>query len=261
MNSKEDEILLSRMEDRIRQCEGRYMFTHTGFLDLRQRSLTEQALRYRAGLNYSFYGGYEEAERVIAVFIPEYAAGEDAAACFAGSPDDNPLTAVRMDLRKGSPALSHRDYLGALMGLGIRRETTGDILVREDGADVIVMKEIAEFIIMNMTKAGRANLSVREISIEDLRVPELRREERFASVSSLRVDSVLSAAFGLSRAKAAEAVRAGMVFVNGVEVTKPDRMMEAGDKLVLRHRGKTVLQSVDGSTAKGRIRITLLRYR
>lgn len=260
-NNKEDKILLSQIEDRIRQCEERYMTTHTHFLDLRERSLAEQAVRFRAGLRYDFYGGYEEAERVIAVFLPEYAADGTAAEYFAEDPEADPLTVIRMELRKGSPALSHRDYLGALMGLGIRREMTGDILVRKDGADVIVLREIAEYILTHMAKAGRANLSVRETSIRDLEVPEQRREERFASVSSLRTDSILSAAFGLSRSGAAEAVRAGLVFVNGVEVSKPDRLLEPGDKLVLRHKGKTVLKSADGRTAKGRIRITLIRYR
>lgn len=260
-NNKEDKILLSQIEDRIRQCEERYMMTHTHFLDLRERSLAEQTVRFRAGLRYDFYGGYEEAERVIAVFLPEYAEDGPAAAFFAADPESDPLTVIRMELRKGSPVLTHRDYLGALMGLGIRREMTGDILVRKDGADVIVLREIAEYILTHMAKAGRANLSVREISISGLAVPEQQREERFASVSSLRTDSILSAAFGLSRSGAAEAVRAGLVFVNGMEASKPDRLLEPGDKLVLRHKGKTVLKSADGRTAKGRIRITLIRYR
>lgn len=92
--------------------------------------------------------------------------------------------------------LTHRDYLGSLMGLGIKRESTGDILVRKDGADIIVLKEMASFIMMNMDKAGRARLQFEEVPVSELIVPEFHRIEVTESVSSLRLDNVLSAAFG-----------------------------------------------------------------
>ena len=134
--------------------------------------------RLRSGLIYGFYGGYEDAERVIAVFFPEgFMAGEDALEHFKNIPEESPLTVIRAELKKGTPPLSHRDYLGALMGLGIRREMTGDIIVRPDGADIIVMKEIAEFLLLHYMKAGRANLQLSEVSVQELIYSASNREE------------------------------------------------------------------------------------
>lgn len=166
---KEDRMLLANIEDKIRQSEDRYMITFSSFLDLRQRSLAETVLKTRKDLNYGFYGGYENAERVICAFFPEgFLVGESAAQHFSSIPGENPLSVIRALRKKGSPELSHRDYLGALMGLGIRREAVGDILVREDGADLIVLKEMAGFVLMNYGRAGRTVLELSEIPAGDL---------------------------------------------------------------------------------------------
>lgn len=180
---------------------------------------------------------------------------------FRNEPDDDPLTVLRVTLKKGAPVLTHRDYLGSLMGLGIKRESTGDILVRKDGADIIVLKEMASFIMMNMDKAGRARLQFEEVPVSELIVPEFHRIEVTESVSSLRLDNVLSAAFGLSRGKAGEAVSAGIVFVNGVTVSKPEKQVTEGDKLVIRGRGKAVFKEIKGTSSKGRTIIVIEKYK
>lgn len=260
-NRKEDKILLSRTEEMADACRTKYMLTHSVFLDLRQRSLVQQQMKMAGGLTFGFYGGWEDAERVIAVFMPEYIAAETPEEHFSAEPEDNPLTVLRMTRKKGSPDLSHRDYLGALMGLGIRREVTGDILVREDGADVIVLRSMADFILSSLSQAGRSSLTVEEIGMEELIVPKTAGKERAVSVASLRLDSLIGAAFGLSRSKSMEAVKSGIVFVNGVETTKPDAVLEEGDKIVLRHKGRVIIQAVGGKTGKGRTHVTLLTFR
>lgn len=258
---KEDKILLAGLEDKIRQSEDRYMITNSSFLDLRQRSLAEMMSRSRSGLIYGFYGGYEDAERVIEVFFPEgFMTGENVSQHFRNIPGENPLTVIRADLKKGSPVLSHRDYLGALMGLGIRREMTGDILVRQDGADIIVMKEIAEFLLLNYMKAGRANLHLSEVSTEEIIYSAVGREKVFESVASLRLDNVVSAAFHVPRSRAAEMIAAGTVFLGGICEKKADRQVREGEKIVLRGKGKTVLKEIGGKSGKGRIMITLEKY-
>ena len=190
---KEDRMLLANIEDKIRQSEDRYMITFSSFLDLRQRSLAETVLKTRKDLNYGFYGGYENAERVICAFFPEgFLVGESAAQHFSSIPGENPLSVIRALRKKGSPELSHRDYLGALMGLGIRREAVGDILVREDGADLIVLKEMAGFVLMNYGRAGRAVLELSEIPVGDLIWEENAPREIVESVASLRLDNLVS---------------------------------------------------------------------
>ncbi len=258
---KEDKILLAGIEDKIRQSEDRYMITNSSFLDLRQRSLTAGRLRGRKGLIYGFYGGYEDAERVICVFFPEgFMDGDDAFQHFRNIPEDDPLTVIRAERKKGAPELSHRDYLGALMGLGIRREMAGDIIVREDGADIILLNEIADFVLQNYEKAGRAALKLSRVTPQEIILNEAEKEEVLESVASLRLDNVVSAAFHLSRGKAAEALTAGLIFVDGVNVKKPDRIVQEGEKIVFRGRGKTVLKHIKGKSSKGRTMIVLEIY-
>ena len=259
--NRDDRILLSRMEDLLEICKNQYRITHSEFLDLRRRSLVQSRMAQKFGHRGGFYGGYEDAERVIAVFLPDYTEEATPADHFAAEPEDNPLTVLRLTKKKGAPPLSHRDYLGSLMGLGIRREVTGDILVREDGADVIVLRSMAEYIINNLSQAGRSSLTVTAVPIEKIIVPEQEVREKNVSVASLRLDNVLGAAFGLSRAKSLDAVRSGIVFVNGTEIVKPDYSIHEGDKIVLRHRGRVIVRSTGGRTGKGRIHITLRVFR
>lgn len=262
MTEKDDKMLEAQIRDRARQCSDRYMITSTNFLDPHGKSIAQSLLKTGelGSARCWFYGGYGEAERALAVFFPEYI--EDAAdVYFAAEPEDEPLTVLRVSLKKGSPELSHRDYLGALMGLGIKRESVGDILVRRDGADIIVLKEMASFIIMNMDKAGRARLNFEEIPVAEIIVPEAHRTEVTESVSSLRLDNVVSTVFGLSRGKALEAISAGIIFVNGVTASKPEKKVNEGDKLVMRGRGKAVFKEVKGVSSKGRTIVVIEKYR
>lgn len=258
---KEDRILLAGIEDRMRRSEERYMLTSTAFLDLRQRSLAETFLKGFGGVNFCFYGGYEDAERTVCVFFPEgFMEGKSPEEHFAAIPEEDPLAAVRAIRKKGAPPLSHRDYLGALMGLGIRRESVGDILVREDGADIILLKEIADFVLMNYSKAGRTPLELSGIPVSGLIFRAGERREVTESVASLRLDNLVSAAFSVSRSRAAEAAAEGLIFIDGISVKKPDRIIREGEKIVFRGRGKAVFLGVKGKSSKGRLIVAIEKY-
>ncbi len=252
---KEDALLLAGIEDKISQCLDKYMVTNSAFLDMRQRTLAEGACRRHKGLRYCFYGGHEDAERTVAVFLPDY----------AQLTEYNPLALLRLTRESGrfssrDKELTHRDYLGSLMGLGLKREMIGDILVREDGADIVIIKEMGEFLLYHYEKAGRTALRAEIAPIEDIIVPEGRYEEKRDTVASLRLDNLVSSAFSLSRGKAVVAIESGLVFVNGVQSEKPDRQMKEGDKLVLRGRGKALLKAVGGVTRKDRISVEIHKY-
>lgn len=246
---KEDEVLLAGIEDKISQCLENYMVTHSLFLDMRQRTLADALCRQHKGLRYRFYGGYDDAERAVAVFLPDY----------AELADHDPLALLRIT-QAGQRALTHRDYLGSLMGLGIKREIIGDILVRDNGADIVVLREMGEFLLYNYEKAGRTSLKAEIVSIGDIIVPENRFEEKRDTVASLRLDNVVASAFSFSRGRAAEAIQGGLVFVNGLQSDKADRQIKEGDKLVLRGKGKVLLKAVGGVTKKDRISIVLHKY-
>lgn len=273
-----DEILIAQTEDRIRRAYDRNMMTSGDFLDMHQKKvLTDRFMTRSLPVKMVFYGGYADAERCIPVFLPEYIE-------WSGDYDDVPedlkelVSVIRVSAPKGGRRLSHRDYLGSLLSLGIDRSVTGDILVREDssggssdgmhggssgpgiGADIIVMSDMAEFIEMNYTKAGRTDLSVSRHSIDELYIGEIKTVKKRDTVASLRLDSVVSSAFSLSRAKAAEQIRRGLVSVNSMEAVKPDMEIDEGDKIVLRGSGKVLLSEVGGRSRKDRICITFDIY-
>ena len=159
-----------------------------------------------------------------------------------------------------SGKLTHRDYLGSLLGLGIDRSVTGDILVREDGADIIIVPEISGFLLAEYNQAGRIHFSTEVVPLTELTVPESRKEIIRDTVPSVRLDSIVSSAFRLSRAKAAEAIRGGIVSVDHIECLKPDMRVEEGSVIVLRGKGKTVLRSIGNESKKGRLWIVLEKY-
>ncbi len=249
MDNKEDSMLIAAIEDKLRQCEDQYSATNTQFLDPRQCALAESRFAFSKHL---LWGGFEDAERRVIVFLPDY--------MDELSEDDDPLALLRVTSPKGSKKLTHRDYLGSLLGLGIDRAVTGDILVREDGADIVVLKSISEFLLANYSQAGRNSLRAQILPVSEIRLASQNIKQKRDTVASLRLDSVVSSAFGLSRGKAQDAVAAGLVFVNGLQTVKADRPVEEGDRIVLRGMGKAVLRGVGGQTRKDRTQILIDKY-
>ncbi len=251
--TKDDKMLLAGAEDKFDQASMQYRITYTNFLDLHQRSLLENLWRElgrgSSEIRCVFWGGYDDAERTVAIFLPDYA-----------DTDDCPLSVIRIKTPSGGRKLTHRDYLGSLTGLGLKREMIGDILTSESGADVIVLDEIKDFIMLNYSKAGRTTLQLEALPLSELHVPEQRTVMVKDTVASLRLDNVIASAFSLSRGKAAEAIRAGLVFVNSIQTEKPDMQVEEGVKLVLRGKGKAYLREVGGKTRKDRIFIAIERF-
>ena len=161
---------------------------------------------------------------------------------------------------KYAEQLSHRDYLGAVLGLGIERSVIGDILVRDDGADIIVRRDMADYLLQNLTSAGKAHISPEELPLAELRVPDKCVTLFSDTVASMRLDAVLSSAFRISRGKAAGAIRQSLVFVDHLQATRPDMNVREGAELVIRHMGKVRLAEIGKRTRKDRIRITFEKY-
>lgn len=251
--TKEDKMMLAGAEDKYQQCSRQYCMTYTNFLDLRQRSLVEGLSRELnqggSDVRCVFYGGYENAERTVAVFLPDYAEKSDCE-----------LSVIRIKTPAGGRMLTHRDYLGSLIGLGLKREKIGDILTYENGADIIILDEVKDFILMNYSKAGRTTLQPEAVALSELYIPEQKTVTVKDTVASLRLDNVISSAFSMSRGKAVDAIRGGIVFINSRQSEKPDMQVNEGDKLVLRGKGKAYLRKVGGRTRKDRLYITIERY-
>jgi len=249
---KEDEILLNYIEDKKRQCEEQYMLTSTAFLDIRQLAVAEGELRYTKHLSW---GGYEDAERRVVVFLPDYA-DENAPL----SEEDDPLELLRVSIPKGGKKLSHRDYLGSVLSLGIDRNVTGDIIVRDDGADIVILKSIAEYLLANYSAAGHTHLSCEVLPVSEIDLGSIKTVMKRDTVASMRLDNIVSSVFPMSRGKAQEAIGSGIVFVNNIQCTKPDRQVDCGDKIVLRGKGKAIVKECGSPTKKGRTPVTYEVY-
>lgn len=250
--SKEDKLLLALLDDKFEQCEEQYIATHTSFLDMHQRTIVEQYLRENKKYISSvvFFGGFDDAERVRCYFIPEY---DDIKNC-------HDMAAIKVTYKSGGRKLNHRDYLGSLLGLGIKREKVGDIIVNNDETYIIVDNDIAEYLSLNYNKAGRTELAIEIVDISEISIVEIPFKIKEDTVASLRLDNIISSAFSISRSKAVECIKRGLVFVNNVEIIKPDKEVTKGDKLVLRGKGKAYLNSIGGTSRKGRIYVEYKVY-
>lgn len=252
----EQEIFLSKIKDKILAAERGYMIANTGFLNLSERSSAISVCRDH-GARHAFWGGYPDAERTVLFILPNYI---DDSTPFIPTEEDEPLRLFSCRAKQGAKALSHRDYLGSLLALGVERSVIGDILVYENGADIIVMKSIADYLLANYEKAGTTPLKTEILPITALTPPDLKTESVRESVASLRLDNMLTAVFPISRTAAVEAIAKGLVFVNDTEAKKPDMHLHEGDKLVLRGHGKAYFREIVGTTRKGRIAVLFEKY-
>lgn len=249
-----DELTVSKIEDKIRQCRDGYYVTATGLLDSHEQALARQVMMYAADVRTFLWGGYEGAERRMMVCVPsEIPMTKEEAS-------EGLLAVLRVSKPAISRELSHRDYLGSMLGLGIDRSVTGDILVRDDGADIIIVPDIADFLLEEYIQVGRTHVSRELKPLSELIIPEVRTQTIRDTIPSVRLDSVIASAFKLSRSKASEAIRGGIVSVDHIECLKPDARVEEGSILVLKGKGKAVLKEIGGESKKGRIWVVIEKY-
>lgn len=250
--NEEDRVLLARVYERIEQGQRRNIPAATCFLSPREQALCDRLLRGAGMDGFAFFGVFERAERCVCAWVPDY--DED---WLTGG--EGPIVALRAGFYSGD-SLTHRDFLGSLMGCGIKRETVGDILVGAGQCDLLVLREIAPYVSQNLLSAGRSRLSLTEIPLGGIQAPEQKTQTIEDTVATLRLDSLLGSGFRLSRGKAAALIEAGRASVNHLPCLKPDKLLAEGDILTLQGYGKLRLEAVRGNTKKGRVAVTLLRF-
>ncbi len=256
-------LLLNIIEDRFRRFQDSYSMVTTDFLDMTQVSDVSPFVRSHAKEGVFLYGGYEDAERKMVVFVPDYlgvCSAPELHQYFMSNPEDCPIAILDVKIREKGAVLRHGDYLGSLLSLGIKREKTGDIMVHEGGAQIFVASEIAEYLAENYYTAGRVSIEARVKPLSELVVSAARTEVVRVSVASVRLDNMISAAFDVSRKAAVEAINRGIVFVDNIETKKPDYFLKGGEKLVLRGKGKAIYRGESGTSKKGKIYVNFDRY-
>ena len=246
----EDNMLFARIYDRLSAAEQKNIPAVTQFLSPREQVLTRQMM---VPMELTFFGGTADAERAVCCKLPDYLSEQ----WLFG--EESPVAAVRATYFERDE-LTHRDILGGLMGIGIKRETVGDIYVSAGQCDFFVTKEILPYVLDNFLTAGRTKLHLQQIPLDLVQVPQVQVRQMKDTVSSLRLDSVLGSGFGLARGKASDVIAAGKVSVNDLPCLKADKVLAQGDKITVRGFGKLILAQVGGRTKKDRISIILERY-
>lgn len=249
--TSEDKLLLAKVWDKINGGCRKNIPANTCFLSPRELDMTRYLFGDLPGL--ISFGGYEDAERQMLVYLPEYL---DESFLYS---EDAPLVCLRASFYEGDSP-SHRDFLGALMGAGIGRETVGDICVGKGSCDFFVTAEIAPYILQSFTGAGRTRLHLEQIPADQVQIPEPETKEIRDTLASLRLDSVISSGFRVGRSLASQYVTSGRAAINGLPCEKPDKPVSEGAKISVRGLGKIRLRTVNGQTKKGRISVTIDRY-
>lgn len=254
----EEKTVLSHILDLAERSWSRSTVESGSFLSDSLKMRADEMLKLAGYKEYFFHGGYEGAERTCPVFFTEYCTEET----IKETPSLAEVTYVKAELdsfNKGAE-ISHRDVLGSLMGLGIERDSVGDISVNEGNAVFIVKEAIAPFIAESLAKIGRYPVKVTLHSHMEIEKKE-DFEEGFDTVASLRLDAVVASLFSTSRSISAEAIEAGLVAVNGAGTKKCDLTVNEGDKISFRGRGRAQLEKIDGLSKKGRTRILYKKWK
>ena len=238
----ENSELLKRARDLAERCERSGTVCVSGFLSPAEQYELQTRLGYiPCGL--VFHGGGENCERAAAFFLPDYMTEEMLDV-------SEYICAMKLKAYFGQPG--HRDYMGALLGMGIGREWLGDIQVEGDTAYVFCMKSVLRHL-LSIEKAGRYTVKASQVPLEEVPARKVETESLSFSVMSPRLDAVAAGLFHLSRTEAAKQIAAGNVSLNYGQCLKADCIVKEGDILSLKGKGKGSISGMGGTSRKGRL--------
>lgn len=220
------------------------------FLDPHGFSIVETIAAHYEQLNTISDGGYNSAERIKAALVSKD---------YAGSIDFN-IAAIMISWDSIHYHLTHRDVLGALMGLGIKREVLGDIIVKSGLCYIVIDRKFAEYVLQNLITIGAATVSTSIVDLNDIPPREEKVKEIRTTVPSLRLDVVAAAGYGMSRTRMSEEIAAEKIKVNWQNGKSSSYSIKAGDIISMRGRGRVEVCEIIGQTKKGRISILLKRF-
>lgn len=253
----EDKILIAKVIDKVKNCKTRNKILNTEFLTLYQKEVIQKELNKSKIRNYIFFGGYEGAEGESLIVYPEKLELD-----FVKKNLDNIIKAIKIELPKELRGkYTHRDYLGAVMQSGLNRNRIGDIIVHEDMAYIIVLDENANYIkdfLEGLNKFSKAKIQV--INYCDIEIKNPEFEDIKISVSSMRLDSIVSEIAKTSRNKAVELIETEKVFINSKLETKVTKILNENDVLAIRGKGKFIISEIIGSNRKGKMLVNVKKY-
>ncbi|MBS4534203.1 RNA-binding protein [Clostridium sp. D2Q-14] len=251
INDKGQIIILRKILDDIEKVIINHSVVSSDFLDPHQRKLSYSILNRFSDIDYYEEGGYDYAERKIIIMYPEYLRHTDL---------DNEVSAIEVRTKYRYSNLNHKDFLGALLGLGVKREIIGDIIVSDDFAHIIMSKELKDYILLNLDTVGKESVNVKEISLQDIYIKKDEYEKVYTTVSSLRLDTIVSSAFNLSRNDSSKIIKGEKVKVNFQPIDNISYCVNEGDLISVRKKGRMRLESILGESKKGKLKVQINKY-
>ncbi|MBE3101797.1 MAG: RNA-binding protein [Firmicutes bacterium] len=250
MDDKDTKLVIAIVEEEANRVCKDHKVRCTSFYNPAIAKAVERNLFKLGDIGFTRYGGYTEAERTIFVLYPSY----------MDSPQDSSIQVIRVKWNPQYYNVDHRDILGSFIGFGIKREKIGDIIIDDGNAFVFIICGLASYITNNLERIGRAPVSLDIISCEEVTVPEPRIKTINTTVASPRLDSIVSACFGLSRTKTLPYIDNGSVSVNWEVIQKPDHILDTGDILSIRGLGRGKVKDFGQTSKKDRLFIVLEKY-
>jgi len=250
-NDKELQLKIKNLIDKAEITRKRHIVTRSNFLDpFEQKSMYSFLKAYFNEISCEFYGGIDNSERKILVMSPKWKA-------------NNMEEYIKSLIIYGLfDNISHRDVLGSIMALGIKRETIGDIIIYPDRIIIIVLSEIADYIIYNLVKIK--NIKIKHIEISDLNsleLPERSYDILNKTVNSMRVDGFISAVCNITREDSQNLCKRGLVKINWEIVVKSHRLIKENDLISVKGYGRFALMNINGTTKSGRFHIIVKKYK
>lgn len=240
---KKEQFVVAKIVDKIRLYEKTGKLVSTQFLDPSEILEVENLI---SKLPNCCFGGFENAERKIILLGSEEI--------------EEAKEKIQIITIESNQKLSHREVLGSLLGLGIKREVLGDILLKENRADVFVLDEIAKYILQNLERIGREKVKVSLNTYDNLLELENQGKEIKTTVASLRADAIISSGIGVSREVSSKLIQNQKVKLNYKLLENSSKKINVGDKISIRGYGRIELQDILGETRKDRIRVVLKKY-
>lgn len=249
--TKDEMVLRKRLIDLSKQAYQRDIVVFSDFLNLNELNILHSTPKDLFYSQYEVFGGYEFAERQMVAFLPDALYYEY----------NYPVKVLEFTpiSKKYCENLSHRDYLGALMNLGVERCKFGDIVIHENSAYVFTHEDVSDYVIQNITRIKKTSVSVHPRDYSEVRY-EQRYEEIKATVASIRLDSMISIAYPMSRSKMTTYIENAKVYVNGKLITNNGYHLKEGDKISIRGLGKISFQKILSKTKKDRIYVIVHKY-